>query len=129
MPERIPSSNPTDGPPSNSGLCHVSDQKLVLEGALDRDVLGPFCDGLDRLVNSVHQEVIVDFSRCSYLSSLVIGHLVDGILRCRANGKKVRVNVSKSIGRFFEQAHLNHLFEFVVQDSEQDSEVVPPVAT
>lgn len=75
------------------------------------------------------QDVLIDFAHCRYLSSMFIGHLVDGILRAKERHKEVRVLVSQEIGRFFEMAHLDQLFEYeVVEDRRIGSGINPPVA-
>ncbi|MCW8131639.1 MAG: STAS domain-containing protein [Planctomycetota bacterium] len=87
-----------------------------------------FRDCVDAMVADRTEEVLIDFADCRYLSSMFIGHLVDGIMRAKERHKDVRVLVSPEIGRFFEMAHLDQLFEYeVAEDRRIGSGVNPPV--
>ena len=58
--------------------------------------------------------VLIDLTRCTYLNSMFVGLLVDTVIQIKGAGKKVRLCVSPEVGRFFNMAHLYHLFDYEV---------------
>ncbi|MCY3021525.1 MAG: hypothetical protein NTW87_21130 [Planctomycetota bacterium] len=56
----------------------------------------------------------MDLTRCTYLSSLFVGCLVDALTQMKADGKDVKVFVSPEIGHFLHMAHLYHLFTYQI---------------
>jgi len=87
---------------------------MTITGHMNRSHLGAFQEALETLVEDDFEAVEVDFTGCRYLSSLFIGQLVDAILSARERSKAVRVRVSPELGRFFETAHLKHIFEYEI---------------
>jgi anti-anti-sigma regulatory factor len=64
-----------------------------------------------RTMPSVH----IDLTRCTYLSSMFIGTLVDCVVQMKVDGKTVGVRVSPEIGHFLNMAHLYHLFSYEIE--------------
>jgi len=58
--------------------------------------------------------VVLDLTRCTYLNSMFVGLLVDTVIQMKGAGKKVRLCVSPEVGRFFNMAHLFHLFDYEI---------------
>lgn len=96
------------------GSCEYLTGVLRVGGHLHRNQLGAFRECIEAMVADNQMDVRIDFLRCRYLSSMFIGHLVDGILRAQEKGKRVVVEVSPEIGHFFEMAHLDQLFAYSV---------------
>ncbi|HYF49958.1 MAG TPA: STAS domain-containing protein [Planctomycetota bacterium] len=87
---------------------------LTLKGNLQRADFAAFEHACQTLVKSAHCKVVLDMSACTYVSSLVIGILVDAVTQMRADGKDVKVRVSPEVGRFLHMAHLYHLFSYEI---------------
>ena len=58
--------------------------------------------------------VVLDLTRCTYLSSDFIGVLVDAVMQMKADGKAVVIHVSPEIGRFLNMAHFYHLMTYEI---------------
>lgn len=97
---------------SSPTSCMVDGSTMYIEGTLNSNHLGSFCGCIDELSHSSFDMITIDFTRCCYLSSLFIGHLVDGVLKIKEDGKRVRVLVSPVIGRFLKMAQIHYLFDF-----------------
>ena len=100
---------------SNGPACIPSPGQLMVRGVIRRDQLFIFQECIEDLVKAPQDSATFDFSACEYLSSIFIGHLVDGILRARSAGKRVHVQVSPALGGFFQMAHLDQLFDYTVE--------------
>jgi anti-anti-sigma factor len=103
------------------GYCGCDLGILTVTGHMNRSHLGAFQEALQTLVEDDFEAVEVDFSGCRYLSSLFIGHLVDAVLSAKQRGKTIRVRVSPELGRFFETAHLKHIFEYEIAEDRIES--------
>lgn len=99
------------------GTCTYSAGTLRVTGHLHRNQLPAFTECMEAMVADAVPVVALDFQRCTYLSSMFIGQLVDSILQAKEQGKRVQVLVSPEIGSFFATAHLNQLFEYTIARS------------
>jgi anti-anti-sigma factor len=81
---------------------------------LQRADFGAFQDACNALMHSKSPQVILDLTRCTYVSSLFIGMLVDAVTTMKTAGKVVNVVVSPQVGRFLHMAHLYHLFDYSI---------------
>jgi len=92
----------------------LKDAQLTLKGNLQRADHAAFEHACQTLVRSAHCKVVLDLTASTYVSSLVIGILVDSVTQMRADGKDVKVRVSPEVGRFLHMAHLYHLFSYEI---------------
>ena len=99
----------------------VSGPKLEVMRTLQRADFGVFQDGWKALTHCPSPQVMLDLTRCTYVSSLFIGMLVDAVTSLRTAGKVVKVHVSPQVGRFLNMAHLYHLFEYTVVEPPEES--------
>jgi len=120
---------PRAGAPSvpAGAMCISAHGVLVVGQNLSRAHLGAFKRCLDEVLAAPDKQMVLDFSGCLYVSSLLIGQLVDGIMRARERGKTVRVLASPEVGRFFRTAQLDQLFAYAVE--EKKALPVPSPAT
>lgn len=81
---------------------------------MNRSHLGIYQEALEAMVADDFKSVELDFTGCRSLSSLFIGHLVGSVLSAKEKAKAVRVSVSPELGRFFETAHLQHIFAYEI---------------
>jgi anti-anti-sigma regulatory factor len=88
--------------------------RLQVQCALQRADFGAFQDGCNALMHSPSPHVVLDLTRCTYVSSLFIGVLVDAVTTMQTAGKTIDVLVSPQVGRFLHMAHLYHLFEYTI---------------
>jgi anti-anti-sigma regulatory factor len=103
-----------------AGKVLVKDSVLTLECTLQRADYNAFQEGCALLAKSRTPVVTMDLTRCTYVSSLFIGMLVDAVTSMKAQGKNVSVRVSPQVGRFLHMAHLYHLFEYsIVEPAEE----------
>lgn len=93
---------------------------LAVDGTLQRVDYNPFRDACDTLLRNHEPEIYFDLRKCSYLSSLFIGALVDAITQIKAQKRLVRVEVSAEIGRLLHMAHLYHLFNYEVWETQTE---------
>ncbi|MCK6472172.1 MAG: STAS domain-containing protein [Planctomycetes bacterium] len=93
---------------------HLPTTVLAMKQSVDRHHLADFLNAMDQVVDGESVAIVLDFEGCARVNSLVVGHLVTGILRARKGGKDVSVRVSPEVGRLFHNAHLDHLFPFQV---------------
>lgn len=98
-------------------LCRFVDGRMEVQGVILRMDLGLFCRTMDEMATCPQKRVVFDFTRCPYLSSLFIGHLVDGVIRARESGKDVEILLSPELGKFFDGAQLFHLLTYQVVDA------------
>jgi anti-anti-sigma factor len=94
----------------------VSDGVLVLKCNLQRADYSAFEEACKELQTSGLQKILLDLTRCTYVSSLFIGILVDSVTQMKAEGKDVLVHVSPEVGRFLHMAHLYHLIQYKIVD-------------
>jgi len=92
----------------------LKESHLTLTGNLQRADHAGFKHACHTLVCSSHCKVVLDLTACTYVSSLVIGILVDSVTQMSADGKDVKVRVSPEVGRFLHMAHLYHLFSYEI---------------
>lgn len=90
------------------------DNYLKLCCNLQRADYAPFQVACEKLGKSPAQQVTLDLTMCTYISSLIIGILVDSVTTMKAAGKDVQVRVSPEVGRFLHMAHLYHLFNYEI---------------
>jgi anti-anti-sigma factor len=98
----------------------LNDNILKMNGNLQRADYGSFERACQTLVQSKHLKVEIDLTNCTYVSSLVIGMLVDSITQMKADNKDVKVRVSPEVGRFLHMAHLYHLFSYDIVEPNLD---------
>jgi len=98
----------------------VHDGTLVVHANLLRADYNAFQKACAALMasSSSHKTVTLDLTRCTYLSSLFIGTLVDTVVQMKADGKIVAVCVSPEIGHFLNMAHLYHLFGYQIKTND-----------
>jgi anti-anti-sigma regulatory factor len=89
---------------------------LTLQANLQRADYNGFQQACHILRTSKAQSVRVDLTKCTYVSSLFIGLLVDVVTQMKTDGKDVTVHVSAEVGRFLHMAHLYHLFAYTIVD-------------
>ena len=79
---------PRAGAPSvpAGAMCISAHGVLVVGQNLSRAHLGAFKRCLDEVLAAPDKQMVLDFSGCLYVSSLLIGQLVDGIMRARERG-------------------------------------------
>jgi anti-anti-sigma factor len=94
----------------------VSDGVLVLKTNLQRADYSGFEEACRELQLSAFPKILLDLTRCTYVSSLFIGILVDSVTQMKADGKDVLVHVSPEVGRFLHMAHLYHLIQYKIVD-------------
>lgn len=94
----------------------VKDSVLTLQTNLHRADYNGFQQACNHLRASSYNMVRLDLTKCSYVSSLFIGLLVDVVTQMKADGKDVTVHVSPEVGRFLHMAHLYHLFAYTIVD-------------
>ena len=87
---------------------------IVLAVHGDADLHG--AEELESKLTEVIEEgpsaVVVDLSEVTFLDSMVLGVLVQGLKRLRARGGRLRVVVPRTeVRRIFELTHLDRLFE------------------
>ena len=87
-------------------------------GELQRSDLGAFKAACQELCDCEAQRIVVDLTRCCYMSSSFIGELADAVMRMKGGGKEVHVAVSAEIGKVLHMARLYHLFEYEIAASE-----------
>jgi anti-sigma B factor antagonist len=100
-------------------LVEFSDQDQVLIASLDTDAVG--ISGIDA-VSQVFREVIlqrrpqnlvIDFTRVRFLTSLALGLLVDTWRRMKEyNGRLIICGINPQLMRVFRITHLDRIFEF-----------------
>jgi anti-anti-sigma factor len=93
---------------------HLSKNALKLCCNLQRADYAAFQQSCSELARSTAVSVTMDLTQCTYVSSLVIGILVDTVTQMKADGKAVKVRVSPEVGRFLHMAHLYHLFSYEI---------------
>jgi anti-anti-sigma regulatory factor len=89
---------------------------LTLQANLHRADYNGFQQACNQLRTSPVKTVRLDLTKCTYVSSLFIGLLVDVVTQMKADGKDVTVHVSPEVGRFLHMAHLYHLFAYTIVD-------------
>jgi anti-anti-sigma factor len=99
----------------------VKDSVLQLQSTLQRADFNAFQEGCAMLAKCKSPEVMFDLTRCTYVSSLFIGMLVDAVTSIKAQGKTVLVHVSPQVGRFLHMAHLYHLFSYTIVESTEEA--------
>jgi anti-anti-sigma factor len=95
----------------------VSEGVLVLATNLQRADYSAFENACRELQQSQYKKILLDLTRCTYVSSLFIGILVDSVTQMKAEGKEVMVHVSPEVGRFLHMAHLYHLIQYKILDA------------
>ena len=98
--------------------------RLQVQCTLQRADYAAFQEACNGLVHSPSPHVVLDLTRCTYVSSLFIGMLVDAITSMQTNGKTIDVLVSPQVGRFLHMAHLYHLFEYTIVESAEPTELL-----
>jgi len=99
----------------HSKVC-TSGDAVCLMGNLQRQDFKLFEQACAQLRESPAHAVTLDLTRCTYVSSLTIGILVDAVTEMKALGKEVRVLVSPKVARFLHLAHLYHLFSYEIAE-------------
>ena len=98
----------------------VKDSVLQLQCTLQRADFNAFQEGCAALSRCKTPNVMLDLTRCTYVSSLFIGMLVDAVTSMKSQGKVVSVQVSPQVGRFLHMAHLYHLIQYsIVEPTEE----------
>jgi anti-anti-sigma factor len=95
--------------------------KIVLEGGVLRINGNPahadfaaFEKACSTVLSTLCACIVMDLTRCTYLSSMFVGLLVDTVTQLKGAGRKVRLCVSPEVGQFFNMAHLYHLFDYEI---------------
>jgi len=102
---------------ASSAKIHLKQGTLVLLDDLQRGDLSAFQSACEELARIANTKVCLDLTKCTYVSSLFIGVLVEAVTQMKTNGKDVSVYVSPEIGRFLHMAHLYHLFSYQIMDT------------
>lgn len=98
----------------------VKNSVLQLQCTLQRADFNSFQEGCEVLARCKAPQVVFDLTRCTYVSSLFIGMLVDAVTSMKTQGKTVLVQVSPQVGRFLHMAHLYHLFDYsIIEPAEE----------
>lgn len=100
--------------PAQRKILLTGDCTLSVQANLLRADYHAFEAACDRLCSSPQRAATLDLTRCTYLSSMFIGALVDTVIQMQVDGKAVRILVSAEIGRFLNMAHLYHLFAYEI---------------
>ncbi|MEI6232602.1 MAG: STAS domain-containing protein [Planctomycetota bacterium] len=108
----------SDAPDVVDGLFTLNAGALCALGDVQRGDLRAFKDACTALRDCGQQSVFIDFSRCSYISSLFIGELAEAVMQMTASGKDVHVVVSPEIGKTLHMARLYHLFTFEISSAD-----------
>jgi ABC-type transporter Mla MlaB component len=85
---------------------------------LQRADLCTFRNSCEQLGHSNLSSISLDLTRCSQLSSMFISELADAVMRIKATGKEVHVEVSPQLGKMLHKAHLYHLFQYTISSAE-----------
>jgi anti-anti-sigma factor len=114
-----PVSRPTKSaaPVGSASKIEMTQERLRVTANLQRADINHFQEACAALCKTSHQDVVIELTRCTYVSSLVIGILVDTVTQLKTDGKQVTVLVSPEVGRFLHMAHLYHLFAYQVVDA------------
>ena len=92
-----------------------------MQCTLQRADFAAFQEACNALVHSPSPHVVLDLTRCTYVSSLFIGMLVDAVTSMQTAGKTIDVLVSPQVGRFLHMAHLYHLFEYTIVETAESA--------
>ena len=86
----------------------------VLAATISTSGIDPIAQSLRELIDRQHpQNVIIDFSRVRFLSSMMLGLLVDIWRRMKEYGGRVRIcGIDPQLTRVFRITHLDRIFEF-----------------
>jgi anti-anti-sigma regulatory factor len=95
----------------------VTPDCLRIAANLQRADINRFQDACSAFCKTPERDVILELTRCTYVSSLVIGILVDTVTQLKTDGKNVTVLVSPEVGKFLHMAHLYHLFSYEIVDA------------
>lgn len=104
----------------------VEKTRLQVQCTLQRADFASFQDGCNALVHSPSPHLVLDLTRCTYVSSLFIGMLVDAVTSMQTAGKTIDVLVSPQVGRFLHMAHLYHLFEYTIVETAETTDPAAP---
>jgi anti-anti-sigma regulatory factor len=85
---------------------------LRAAGELQRGDLGVFKQSFSQLCNSPCRSIFVDLRHCSQLGSMFIGELAEAVMRMKAGGKDVHVEVSPELGKLLHMARMYCLFDY-----------------
>ncbi|MCX7803959.1 MAG: STAS domain-containing protein [Planctomycetota bacterium] len=97
--------------------CLSRDGRLKVVGALDRTAWAAFEKACEELVARTEWTgVELDFSECTYLSSLFIGMLVGTYMKIEKQGRTIALKVSPEVARFLDMAHLNEVMRYEVAE-------------
>lgn len=97
-----------------SAMISVEDGTLRLKGNPLHADFGAFEKACSSMSRTSCACIVMDLTRCTYLNSMFVGLLVDTVVQLKGTGKKVRLCVSPEVGRFFNMAHLFHLFDYEI---------------
>lgn len=92
----------------------VNEGTLTLGSTLQRSDYHVFQEGCNRLCKSSADSILLDLTRCTFVSSLLIGMLVEKVTEMREMNKKVLVRVSPEVGHFLHMAHIYHLINYEI---------------
>ena len=106
---------------ASSAKIQLKHGTLFLLDDLQRGDLSAFQSGCEELARISNSKVILDLTKCTYVSSLFIGVLVEAVTQMKTDGKEVSVYVSPEVGRFLHMAHLYHLFTYQIVDTHLDT--------
>lgn len=107
--------DPRGGKRWSQGVCSLQDGVLEVCGPLDRTQWASFEEGCALLLDTqAWRQVRIDLTRCRYLSSLFIGHLVGTYKQIEKEGRTVRLVVSEEVARFLDLAFLNEVMAYEV---------------
>ncbi len=102
-------------PPTRNGTKVILNAGVLrLSGNLQRADYNFFQEACGHLCRSDVPCATLDLTHCTYVSSLIIGVLVDTVTQLKTDGKAVTVRVSPEVGRFLHMAHLYHLFSYSI---------------
>lgn len=89
----------------NAGALHAS-------GELRRSDLSAFRQSIACLCESPCRSIFVDLKCCSQMGSMFIGELANAVVRMKAGGKDVHVEVSPEVGKLLHLARMYCLFDY-----------------
>lgn len=96
----------------------LSAGSLRAAGEFQRGELAAFKRSFKDLSESPCRSVFVDLKRCPRLNSMFIGELTDAVVRMKAGGKDVHVEVSPELGKLLHMARLYCLFDYEISPAE-----------
>jgi anti-sigma B factor antagonist len=100
---------------------------LAVHGDADLNVAEELESRLTEVIEQGPSAIVLDLSGVTFLDSMVLGVLLQGLKRLRARGGRLRVVAPRAeIRRIFELTHLDRLFEL---DSTREEALVATAAS